>query len=305
VVTAPGSRPDRATLAAFGGLAVLVGANFVAIRFSNRELAPFWGAGTRFAVAALLFMAILAVRRIAFPRGPALAGAVLFGLLDIAAFFALSYWGLVRVPAGQGALVGALLPLITLFLAVAHGIERLGWRALAGGLLAVAGVALVSGEQVRGDVPLISLLALLAAIVCGAEATILVKWFPPSDPSATNAVAMSVGAVVLLALSVVSGEPRALPVQGATWAAVVYLVSVGTVGVFLLFLFVLKRWQASAVAYLFVLSPFVSVALAAWLLGEGLTPLSAVGAVLVLGGVYVAALAPVHGGASRSSTERR
>jgi hypothetical protein len=61
---------------------VLVGANFVAIRFSNHEPASFWGAVTRNAQAA-----ILAVRRIAFPRGPALAGAQ---LLDIAAFFALS-----------------------------------------------------------------------------------------------------------------------------------------------------------------------------------------------------------------------
>jgi O-acetylserine/cysteine efflux transporter len=160
----------------------------------------------------------------------------------------------------------------------------------------------VSGQQVRGEVPLVSLLALLAAVVCGAEATIIAKWFPPTNPAATNAVATTVGAVLLLALSVVSGEPQVLPLHGATWAAIAYLVSIGTVGVFLLFLFVLRRWQASAVAYLFVLAPFVSVALAAALLGEGVTPLSAVGAALVLGGIYVATLAPGYGGASRSST---
>jgi uncharacterized membrane protein len=210
-----------------------------------------------------------------------LAGALLFGVLDIAAFFALSYWGLVHVPAGQAAVIGALLPLVTLFLAIAQGLERLGWRALAGGVVAVAGVALVSGEQVRGDVPLVSVLALLAGIVCGAEASIIVKRLPPSDPVATNAVAMTVGAVVLLALSAVSGETRTLPVEGATWVAFAYLVSFGTVGVFLLFLFILTRWQASAVSYLFVLAPFVSVALAAWLLGEEVTLVTAVGALLV------------------------
>jgi drug/metabolite transporter (DMT)-like permease len=292
IMSAQSSRTDRATLAAFAVLVMLVGANFVAIRFSNRELAPFWGAGTRFAMAAALFMAIVAVRRIALPHGAALAGALLFGVLDIAAFFALSYWGLVRVPAGQGAVIGALFPLVTLFLAVAHGLERLSWRALAGAVLAIVGVAVVSGEQIRGDVPLISLLAILAAIVCGAEASIVIKWFPRTDPAATNAVAMTVGAVLLLTLSVVIGEPHALPSQGATWAAIAYLVSIGTVGVFLLFLFVLQRWQASAVAYIFVLAPFVSVGLAAGFLGEEPTPLSAVGAVLVLSGVYVAALAP-------------
>jgi uncharacterized membrane protein HdeD (DUF308 family) len=70
-MTPPGSRPDRATLAAFGALVVLVGANLVAIRFSNRELAPFWGAGTRFVLAAIVFGAIVAARRITLPRGTA------------------------------------------------------------------------------------------------------------------------------------------------------------------------------------------------------------------------------------------
>jgi drug/metabolite transporter (DMT)-like permease len=241
-----GSRPDRTTLAAFGVLVVLVGANLVAIRFSNRELAPFWGAGTRFVLAALVFAAIMVARRIPLPRGAALAGALLFGVLDIAAFFALSYWGLVHVPAGQAAVVGALLPLVTLFLAVAHALERLSWRALAGGIVAVAGVAVVSGDQVSSDVPLVSLLALLAGIVCGAEASIVVKRLPPVDPFATNAVAMTVGAVILLVLSLMSGESRTLPSQAATWVAFVYLVSLGTIGVFLLFLFILSRWQASA-----------------------------------------------------------
>jgi drug/metabolite transporter (DMT)-like permease len=292
IVMQTSARLDRAVLVAFGVLVILVGANLVAIRFSNRELAPFWGAGTRFALAAILFAAIMVVRRIAIPLGTPLLGAVLFGLLDIAAFFALTYWGLVRVSAGQAAVIGALLPIVTLFLAVAHGLERLAWRAIVGAVGAVAGVALVSNEQVRGDVPLGSLLALLAAIVCGAEATIVVKRLPAIHPVAMSAVAMTSGAVVLLVLSVVAGESRTLPVQGATWAAFAYLVSVGTVGVFLLFLFVLKRWQASAVAYLFVLAPFVAGTLGAWLLGEEVSPLTALGALLVLAGVYVGALAP-------------
>lgn len=41
------------------------------------------------------------------PRGTALAGALLFGVLDIAAFLALGYWALVHMPAGQAAIVGA------------------------------------------------------------------------------------------------------------------------------------------------------------------------------------------------------
>ncbi len=43
---------DRVTLAMFLLVSVLAGGNAVGIRFSNRELDPFWGAGLRFAGAA-------------------------------------------------------------------------------------------------------------------------------------------------------------------------------------------------------------------------------------------------------------
>jgi len=46
---APGAR----TLGVFALAVVLGGANFVGVRFSNLELAPFWGAGLRFSLAAL------------------------------------------------------------------------------------------------------------------------------------------------------------------------------------------------------------------------------------------------------------
>ena len=57
-------------------------------------------------------------------------------------------------------------------------------------------------------------------------------------------------------------------------AAVAYLVVVGSVVVFVLYLVVLRYWAASRAAYGFVLIPFVTVLLSAWLdhepLGRGL-----------------------------------
>src|SRR5215207_676525 len=59
-------------------MSVLAGGNAVAIRFSNRELDPLWGAGLRFALAAALLVALMAILRLAPPRGRALRGAVLY-----------------------------------------------------------------------------------------------------------------------------------------------------------------------------------------------------------------------------------
>lgn len=69
------SLPDRVTLAAFFLLALVGGANAVAVRFSNSGLPPFWGAGTRFALAALIFWAIILARGTPLPKGRALIGA--------------------------------------------------------------------------------------------------------------------------------------------------------------------------------------------------------------------------------------
>ena len=78
---------DRATLVAFLVCALLAGGNAVAVRFSNHELAPLWGATLRFAVATAILLTVVAVLRLPLPRGRALVGSVLYGLLAFAAAF--------------------------------------------------------------------------------------------------------------------------------------------------------------------------------------------------------------------------
>jgi drug/metabolite transporter (DMT)-like permease len=101
------------------------------IRVSNRELDPFWGAGMRFAIAAALFSAWMFAARIPFPRGQALIGAMLYGVVGIGVYFAFVYRGLVDVQVGYGQVLLSLAPLLTLFLALAQGLERYRWTGLA------------------------------------------------------------------------------------------------------------------------------------------------------------------------------
>jgi drug/metabolite transporter (DMT)-like permease len=283
---------ERVVLACFLASAVLAGGNGVSIRFSNRELAPLWGAGLRFCLAAALLLAVMAVRRLAFPHGRALTGALVYGTLNFGAAFALAYYALVRLHAGLGQTLLALVPLATLLLAVGQRQERLRAMAVVGTLLALAGVAVISQGSVGASVPLDSLLAAVASAVCIAQAAVLVRRFPPVHPVTMNAVGMTTGAVLLLAGSVVAGESHVLPQQVATWAAVGYLVVVGSVVVFVLYLVVLRYWAASRAAYGFVLIPFVTVMLSAWLDNEPLGVALLLGGLLVLAGVYVGALHP-------------
>jgi len=61
----------------------------------------------------------MAVLRLPLPRGRALTGALLYGTLNFGAAFALAYYALVRLHAGLGQTLLALVPLATLLLAVA------------------------------------------------------------------------------------------------------------------------------------------------------------------------------------------
>jgi drug/metabolite transporter (DMT)-like permease len=278
------------TALAFVGAFVIGGSNFVAVRYSNEELAPYWGAGVRFALATLLLLAVTRVMRLPLPSGRALVATALYGALSIGVSYALLYWALVSAPAVFASVVVALVPLLTLLLAAAEGLERLSWRGLAGGAVAISGVAVVFGEQLRLDVPLAAGLAALAGAVCIAQANVLAKRLPHLHIFSVNTIAFGVGAALLLALSLLAGEPRALPQRSDTWIALAYLVVPGAIGLFGLFLYVLERLTASATSYVLVLAPIVTVTLGVLLRAEPVTGTLLAGAVLVGIGVYLGAL---------------
>jgi drug/metabolite transporter (DMT)-like permease len=287
----PPRRPDPTTLAVFAAVVLAGGLNVVAVRYSNHELAPFWGGALRLLGGAAILGAIAVTRRFHVPRGRALLGIVLYGVLGFAASYALLYWGLVDAPAAAGAVAISLVPLLTLVLAPLHGLERFRLQAIAGAVVSAAGIAIVFADQLRAAVGIVSLVALVLGAAAVAESTIIVKLFPRSQPTVTNALGMAIGAVLLLALSVAGGEPHVIPEQTATLVALGYLVFIGSVFLFMGFLYVLARWTASSASYQLLFMPLITVPAAAFLRSEPVSGAFVAGGALVLVGVYFGAIA--------------
>lgn len=275
---------------------MLAGGNAVGVRVSNRELDPLWGAGLRFLLAAALLGVVMAAMRLTFPRDRALLGVLVYGVLIFGGAFSFAYYALVRIHAGLGQTLLALVPLATLLLAVLQRQERLRLAALVGTFLSVAGIGVISGVAGTEAVPVLSLLAVLGAVLCFAEATVLVRRFPPVHPVTINALGMAVGAVILVFLSLVLRESIVLPEDDATWLALAYMVVLGSGPVFVLYVVVVRLWSASRAAYTFVLIPIVTVILSAWIDDEPIGAGLVLGGLLVLAGVYVGALRPSEGG---------
>jgi drug/metabolite transporter (DMT)-like permease len=274
---------------AFIAVALFGGLNAIAVKVTVGELAPFWGAGSRFLVAGAILAALVLVTRRPLPRGRSLVGAVVYGALGFSASFGLIYPALREVPAGTAMVFIALVPLETFALAILHGQERFRVAGLAGALVSVGGVALIVASQLQAAVPLEWMLVVLLGTLFIAESAVLLKAIPKADPYATNGIAMLTGGALLTALAVVSGERLALPTEPGTWAAMAYLVVFGSIALFGLYLFALRRWTASAVSYTTLLMPLVTLPVAALLLDEPITLPFLAGAGLAILGTYVGA----------------
>jgi drug/metabolite transporter (DMT)-like permease len=124
--------PERPLLLAFLLYVVVGGGASVAIRITYAELDPFWAATSRFALAALGFWGLVFYRKLPIPKGRALLGAVIFGTLTVGLAFLLIGWGLVKTPASLYQILMALVPLLTLFLSSAQGLEAISRRGLLG-----------------------------------------------------------------------------------------------------------------------------------------------------------------------------
>lgn len=292
---------DSKTYAAFFLAMVIGGANFIAVSLSNRELPPIFGATLRFALATLFFFLLARAWRIPLARGRDAIGAVIYGLLNVGAAYALLYYALVGLNAGMVAVIVASVPLFTLAIAVLFGQERLSINRVAGGILAVIGIVILRGFG--GEFIFSYFLAALLGAVAVAASSVVAKAYPNVHPLNMNSIGTAAGTFLLAFISLVFGEQWVLPHESTTWIAVGWLVIAGSVGLFQLWLFVIKRWTASATVYALTGMPVIAAGLGIFMLDQPVTMEILAGGVLVIAAVYVGVIAEQRKSSQISSSE--
>lgn len=284
--------PGRNVLLPFTLFILLVGGAPVAMRIGYAEMAPFWMGFIRFAIAASIFWMLAMFKGLRVPKGRALVGAILYGGLSVGISFVLFSWGLVETSASLAAILMAMVPLMTVFLTAIQGVESLTSRSVFGSLLAITGTAIAVGGASSTDISLPHVGAIMLGTAFLAQSGVVIKRFPPNPPIMTNAISMTVGALILGTASLVTGEPWVIPSLTSTWTAVIYLVFFVTVIAFLMYLQVLTNWTASGTSYGFVIIPLVTVVVASVLANEQISTNFLIGAVLILAGILFGALLP-------------
>lgn len=284
---------------AFALLCLFWGSTWIALKLGLQVLPPVLFAGLRFAVAGgvLVGWLLLARRNWPLPRA-AMRAALVPATLMIAVNYGLMAWGVARVDTGVAAILNlGTIPIAILVFAVAHGQERLSARAVAAVLFGLAGLAAMFGPT-RGESGEQALPALLGglAIVVGAAcygwgSVISKAALAGQSVIGVAAFQMALGGGLLLlasaALEAPDGAAAGRLGAPAAWGTLVYLIGVGSLLGFTVYLWLLERWPASRVANYAFVAPVVAALLGWALLDERLSLHEWAAAALLLFGAWL------------------
>lgn len=274
-------------------LVVLIwGANFTVTKATFSYIPPLAFTALRFALAALVLVVLLHFleRKQAIDKSTWLK-LVVIGLVGNTLYQPAFILGLANTTATNCAVIIGSLPGIVALLSWVFRVERISAVVAVGIVLSLAGVFFVvgaNGLSLGGDTTLGDLLT-LAAVFCWAAYTLGLKRVDPQlSPLRVTTITTVAGTPGLIALGM--GESlnldwRAVPASAYT--ALVYASLFSLVVAYFLYNTGVKRLGASRTSVYSCFIPLVGVLVAWAFLGEEPVPLQALGAALVVIGVWL------------------
>jgi drug/metabolite transporter (DMT)-like permease len=254
----------------------------------------------RFGTGFLILLPIALLMKSRWPRGRDWIAVALLGILFFFAFSVLFNLAYSYTTAARGALTLSTMPLMTMLVAAAIGVERITARKTLGVLIAMAGVFLalmlgLSGAPVgawRGE------LAMLAATFC---ISLYNVWSRPfiarSDSLAFLTGGMGAAVFCLLTWALlIHGFDAAAYFSASQWLAIAYLGVVGGAGAFILWVFALSRTSPTKTAVTITVNPVFASIVGALAIGEGIGLNLIAGLVAVAVGIWIATSAPASVG---------
>lgn len=287
----PGPSNPRVTLALVILVALLIGANFTALKFALDHTTPLLLAGLRTVVGGTFLLGFVTiVRRERIPTDRSILGRIFVVSAAITTTSsALLVVGVSRVPAGLASLLSSTMPLFTALLVLLLLGTRPTRQGTLGLVVGFGGTIVLASPSLDGEATTIGIAALALSALAWAFGTVFMQWrdFSAVSPVMIVAVQLPMSAAVLI--------PVALLVEGVAdtdWSLglfvpLAYAAIPANAVTFALMATIVKRaaaTQAAATAYLIPISGVFF----GWLIrDERLGTAELVGGVLVVVGVYL------------------
>ena len=289
------------------GIAILssaIGGTAAAVtRYLVSSADPITLAILRWGIGFLCVLPVALVLRVRWPQRADWPGILALGLSFFGLFFVLYNLALEYTTAARASLALSTLPLQTMLVGAALGIERLTARKSAGVAIAMLGVFAALGSGLadappgawRGE------LTMTGAVLCMAFYNV---WSRPfiqrSSALGFLTVGMGAGAAALLLAGMLTGHLAVLSSFGAKeWLAGVYLGVAGGALAFVLWVLALARATPTRVANAMTVNPVAAALLATVLVSEPITLNLILGVIAVFAGIWIATTARPDNSATR------
>ena len=273
-------------------MAVIWAVNFSVVKYGTSLVDPLAYNGIRVGLAALLLAVIVAASRAPLPSRRDALALLALGVLGNGFYQCLFVIGVSKTSASDAALVIAATPAFVAIIGKLQGSERTSAKRAAGIALSILGMAFVvlgATTATTGNASLIGDLIMLAASLCWATYTVLLKPYTARVQGMQLAAFTMVGGAVPLVAYCLPAMLRmnwsAFPLMG--WAAVTYS-GVGSLVIAYAFWYRgVRIIGPTRTAMYSNLQPVVAVLVAWVMLGEVPTAMQTLGAASIMGGLLL------------------
>lgn len=284
-------------IAAFAAVYIFWGSTYLAIKYAIETLPPFLMAGMRFTIAGVILFALARFGKdyetptAAHWKTSFVVGTLLLLGGNGGVVFAEKY-----ISSSLAALLVATEPFwIVLLSWLWLKKSRPNLKVVAGLILGFYGVyLLISGQHADGatadsSMHLFGTLAVVGAAMCWATGSIYGLRSPvPKSAILTSAMQMFCGGLVLLVVSLITGEMSSFhfaEVSKNSWLGLIYLIIFGSLLGFTAYSWLLKNAQPAMVATYAYVNPVIAVLLGWLIAGESFTAQMLIGAGVIVGSV--------------------
>lgn len=199
---------------------------------------------------------------------------LIMGLINNAIPFSLIVWGQREVASGLAAILNATTPFFTVLAAnLLTADEKLSWNRMLGALIGLSGVGAMMGTDIwgPGQSSLAAQLAIVAAAVSYAFASVFGRRFAETPPLITAAGQTAASSMILLPVMLLVDMPWRLAAPPlSAWLAIAGLAVLCTSLAYILYFTILKRAGATNIVLVTFLVPVSAILLGMTFLGERL-----------------------------------
>ncbi len=267
------------------------GTTWIASKEGVRYIPGIQLAAIRQFVGGLIYIAFFIIVRAPWPRGKQWNTIIVLAILNFTLSNGLSTAGVKYISSGLGAIIAAIFPIWMVIISFFRG-EKIAKLAITGLVIGFGGICIIFykhlGDFVIPDFRLGIVLSIIATITWAFGTLHTKKKAASFNPYFSLGLQMFLSSLVLITYSESTDSWTNLSdIPLNTWYAIGYLVVVGSVITFSIFIYSLQKLSPEVSSIYAYINPIVAIFLGATIFGEPLNISIVIGVIVTICGLYL------------------